>query len=92
MQIPQYFLENAARQFGDAGPGWVQRLPDLLAHCQRTWRLSGCVPADNLSINLVCYARSEIHGDVVLKIEGPHSERFTEIAALQLYGGRRACR
>jgi hypothetical protein len=92
MRIPQYFLDNAARQFGDAGPEWVRRLPDLLARCQAKWRLTDCVPVGNLSINLVCYARSEIHGDVVLKIEGPHSERRTEILALQLYGGRRACK
>lgn len=92
IQIPQYFLEKAAHQFGDDGPEWVRQLPILLAACQEKWRLSDCVPAANLSINLVCYARSEIHGDVVLKIEGPHSERFTEIVALRLYGGRRVCK
>jgi len=92
MQIPEYFMHNAARQFGEAGPDWVQRLPSLLERCQEKWRLTDCVPADDLSINLVCYARSEIHGDVVLKIEGPHAERQTEVLALELYGGRRACR
>jgi streptomycin 6-kinase len=92
MQIPETFLEKAARQFGVDGPAWVQELPTVLARCQEKWRLSDCVPAGNLSINLVCYARSEIHGDVVLKIEGPHSERHTEIMALRLYDGRRACK
>ncbi len=91
MQIPEYFLRKAARQFGDAGPGWVQRLPELLARCADQWQLTDCVPADNLSINLVCYARSALYGDVVLKIEGPHPERFTEMTALRLYGGRQAC-
>ena len=92
MQIPEYFARKAARQYGDAGPDWVRSLPSLLARCQEYWRLTDCVPADNLSINLVCFARSELHGDVVLKIEGPHSERLTEIKALRLYNGRRACK
>jgi len=91
MQIPEYFLRKAARQFGDAGPGWVQQLPALLARCEEQWQLTGCVPADKLSINLVCYAHSALYGDVVLKIEGPHTERYTEMTALRLYAGRHAC-
>lgn len=92
MIIPNYFLQKASRQFGDAGPQWVRELPSLFALCQDKWGLTDCVPADGLSINLVCYARSEVHGDVVLKIAGPHGERYTEMPALRLYGGRRACR
>lgn len=91
MQIPPYFLHKAARQFGDAGPGWVQQLPEFLARCEAQWKLTDCVPADKLSINLVCYAHSALYGDVVLKIEGPHPERFTEMTALRLYAGRQAC-
>ncbi len=91
MQIPPYFLHKAARQFGDAGPGWIQQLPEFLARCEAQWKLTDCVPADKLSINLVCYAHSALYGDVVLKIEGPHPERFTEMTALRLYAGRQAC-
>ncbi len=91
MHIPPYFLHKAARQFGDAGPGWVQQLPALLARCEEQWRLIDCVPAEKLSINLVCYAHSALYGDVVLKIEGPHTERYTEMTALRLYAGRQAC-
>ncbi len=91
MHIPEYFLRKAARQFGAAGPGWVQQLPALLARCEAQWQLTDCVPVDNLSINLVCYARSALYGDVVLKIEGPHTERYTEMTALRLYAGRHAC-
>jgi len=91
MQIPEYFLCKAARQFGDAGPGWVRQLPALLARCEDQWQLTDCVPADSLSINLVCYARSAMYGDVVLKIEGPHTERFTEMTALRLYAGHYVC-
>jgi streptomycin 6-kinase len=32
-----------------------------------------------------------MYGDVVLKIEGPHTERFTEMTTLRLYAGRQAC-
>lgn len=92
IEIPESFLQRAARQFGEAGPGWVQALPALLSYCLERWELSNCQPIDELSINLVCFATSPTYGEVVLKIQGPHSERFTEMKALELYDGRRACR
>jgi streptomycin 6-kinase len=92
VDIPEYYRRKAARQFGEVGPGWVQKLPSVLSHCLARWDLSECRPIEDLSINLVCYARSPTYGDVVLKIQGPHSERFTEMTALALYDGRRACR
>lgn len=91
VDIPEYFKLKAARQFGQAGPGWVQELPSTLSQCLKRWNLLDCQPIDDLSINLVCFAKSPVYGDVVLKIEGPHSERFTEMAALELYAGRYAC-
>jgi streptomycin 6-kinase len=92
VEIPEYFQLKAARQFGEAGPGWVRELPSTLTRCLERWELSDCQPIDDLSINLVCFARSPTYGEVVLKIQGPHTERFTEMKALELYGGRYACR
>ena len=91
VEIPEYFKRKARRQFGQAGPSWVEELPALLLRCIERWRLSDCQPLDHLSINLVCTARSPVYGEVVLKIQGPHSERFTEMTALELYAGQNAC-
>ena len=91
-EIPEYFKEKARRQFGTAGPGWVDELPSILSWCIEHWSLTDCQPVGNLSINLVCLASSPAYGNVVLKIQGPHSERFTEMTALELYAGRSACR
>jgi streptomycin 6-kinase len=88
MQIPDYFIRKAGRHFGG---DWISNLPKYLDRCQEKWHLTNMHPVGNLSINLVCYAQSDIYGDVVLKLEGPHSERYTEIIALQLFGGRHAC-
>jgi streptomycin 6-kinase len=92
MEIPEYFLQKASRIFNDQGPAWVRELPSHLARCIDMWQLSECRPIDDLSINLVCYAHSSQFGEVVLKIQGPHTERYTEITALQRYNGRHACR
>jgi streptomycin 6-kinase len=91
MDIPDYYLQKASNQFGQKGPGWVKQLPNLLARCLERWELVDCQPIPNLSINLVCFAKSKEYGDVVLKIQGPHSERHTEMTALELYAGRNTC-
>jgi streptomycin 6-kinase len=91
IQIPEYFKTKARRQFGQEGPKWVNDLPSTLSECVDRWGLSDLVVVGDLSINFLCYATSK-HGDVVLKISGPHSERYTEMVALTLYDGKHACR
>jgi streptomycin 6-kinase len=91
MEIPEYFRVKASRQFGDDGPAWVESLPSILKWCLETWQLGDCRPVDGLSINLVCLAESPRFGSVVLKVQGPHTERYTEMEALRAYAGRRTC-
>jgi hypothetical protein len=70
-EIPAYFIEKARRQFGTAGPAWVEGLPSLLARCIERWDLRDCQPIENLSINLVCLAHSPTFGRWCRK-SGPH--------------------
>ncbi len=91
IRVPEYFKTKALRQFGEEGPRWVRSLPSRMSECVNKWGLSNLVVIDDLSINFLCYATSP-HGDVVVKVSGPHSERITEIVTLNLYGGRLACR
>jgi streptomycin 6-kinase len=92
IRIPRGYRRKAVRQFGEAGAAWLESLPALLTECESRWELTNCVPAGVMSINLVYYARSAQHGDVVLKANGPHGERLTEIYALERFGGDHACR
>ncbi len=92
MQIPQYFVRKASRQFGEEGHAWALRLPSLVDRCRAAWQLIDCVPVHDLSINFVCMCRSAQFGDAVLKIQGPHGERYTEIEALRLLAGTGCCR
>ena len=90
VQIPEYFKKKARRQFGNKGPRWVEGLSKTLSKCINRWQLCDVKVVADLSINFLCYATSP-HGEVVLKIEGPHSEGKTEMLALELYRGRNVC-
>ena len=91
IQIPEYFSASIHRFFGNEGDLWFSQLGDLLLRCIDKWNLRGCQIADNLSVNLICYAVSPEYGPVVLKIGFPHPEFFSELAALSLYRGRSIC-
>jgi streptomycin 6-kinase len=92
IEIPDRYAKRARRQFGEKGTRWLEVLPGILEDCRERWELHEIRPVEPFSINLVYFARSSTHGQVVLKAMGPHAERETEIAALELLGGDRACR
>jgi streptomycin 6-kinase len=92
MLIPPDFIHNATTYFGETGLEWIDNLPNHISRCQRAWQLTDLRPVENLSINLIYYAQSGIYGDVVLKLQGPHAERQTELSALQLFEGSRICK
>lgn len=91
MEIPQKFVEKSGRDFGRAGLQWVNDLPGYISFCKEKWHLAQIQPVKNASINFICYAQSRTYGEVVFKLQAPHSERKTELAALQLFAGHKVC-
>ena len=91
IKIPEYYGASIHRFFGDEGDIWFSNLGDLLDQCIRKWNLRNCQVAENLSVNLICFAVSSEYGPVVLKIGFPHPEFYSELAALALYRGRNVC-
>lgn len=92
MNIPEVFIDKVKRGFGEKGEKWLLEIPKILNLCIEKWNLTDCYPVEDLSVNLVCLAQSVDYGPVVLKIEGPHPEKYTEMKALSLYGGRNICK
>lgn len=85
--IPEKFARTTVEVYGTAGAEWLQRLPSLIADCERRWSLTVARPFANLSYNYVASAVRADGTDVVLKAGVPSPELLTEIAALRLYDG-----
>ncbi len=92
MHIPKKFESTVVRIFGAYGKVWLSNLDKIFNACIKKWNLSNCIISKDMSINLICFAYSNVHGDVVLKIEPLHPELFTEIKALSLFNGRFICK
>jgi streptomycin 6-kinase len=73
--------------YGDAGAAWLTRLPGLVEECATAWKLV-VGPPFALTYNYVAPATRADGTRAVLKIGYPDTELWSEVAALELDGGR----
>lgn len=90
MQLDPAFRQRISTVFGDAGAVWLKALPALLAEFAERWALTLGEPFE-LSYNFVV-AATRAGEAMVLKAGVPNPERYSEIAALQLFAGAGAAR
>ncbi|MFQ5575822.1 MAG: aminoglycoside phosphotransferase family protein [Anaerolineae bacterium] len=88
LSIPADFARRMIELHGQAGAGWLRRLPAIVARCARRWSLRVLPPFEPLSYNYVAPATGAGGAALVLKVGYPHPELLAEIAALQLFKGR----
>jgi streptomycin 6-kinase len=86
--IPENFARTTIELYAERGAQWLERLPALVADCERRWSLTVQPPFEPLSYNYVAPATRADGAQVVLKLGVPNPELRTEIEALRFYDGR----
>ena len=86
LSIPDNFVRCMVELYDAEGVAWLERLPALIAACERRWSLVTGPPFP-LSYNYVAPAVQADGTNVVLKVGFPGRELMTEIEALRLYDG-----
>ena len=92
LSVPPGFRKTILEVHGERGRAWLERLPALVAECQRRWDLRVFPPFEPLSYNYVSPAQRADGTAVVLKLGVPNPELTSEAAALRLYNGDGAVR
>ncbi|WP_202708817.1 aminoglycoside phosphotransferase family protein [Sporosalibacterium faouarense] len=92
MLITEEFKTKSIRRFDENGEEWILQLPKIIDICKGKWQLYDFKIVEDLSINLIYFAKSKKYGDVVLKLEGPHPEKYTEMKALSLFNEECVCK
>jgi streptomycin 6-kinase len=97
MRVPPIITEELVRSTiqlrGEAGAAWLERLPSLIADCERRWRIKVGPPFPGLWVNWVAPADCIDGTPTVLKLSFPGDKEFrTEAEALRLFEGRGAAR
>ncbi|VAW37742.1 hypothetical protein MNBD_CHLOROFLEXI01-3140 [hydrothermal vent metagenome] len=89
--LPTHFRKTVTNTFS-GGAEWLDRLPQLLAMCERRWSLTVQPTTFTLSYNYVTPATLADGTEVVLKAGVPNQELCTEIEGLRIYNGRSCVR
>ena len=81
--VPRETLEGFLWGDRESGIQWLRRLPGMLEEALGQLRITLEPELPTLSMNLVLFGNSEVHGPVVIKTSPPHEEIIAEIHALQ---------
>ena len=87
--VPETLVRSTIELRGEAGVGWLKRIPTLVAQLEHRWSLEIGPPFAGIWINWVAPATSADGVPVVLKLSFPEDREFeTEAKALKLFNGR----
>lgn len=86
----QRFVKNVIGARGNEGRKWLQRIPQIIADCEKRWNIVVGEPF-TLSYNYVAPAKRASGEDVVIKIGFPTDKEFlSEYAGLKHFNGQGA--
>src|SRR2546430_1501519 len=86
--IPEDFVQKMINLHGAKGQIWLERLPVILADCERRWGLTIGAHVSNLSFHYVALAVDRDGKPVVVKACSPTGEFEGESEAIRLFDGR----
>jgi streptomycin 6-kinase len=85
--IPDTFARFMVTLYGEEGREWIERLPAILAACERCWHITIATPFSNLSFQYVAPAVCADGTPVVVKASPPDGEFAHQSEALHLFDG-----
>jgi streptomycin 6-kinase len=86
-EIPEKFVRQMLAFHGAKGQKWIERLPAILAACERRWGLTIGAPFSNLSFHYVTSATNRAGEPVVVKACSPTREFTKEMEAIRFFDG-----
>lgn len=88
--LPEKFKKSIINRYYEEGIKWLNDVDKLIEKYVEKYELENIRLVDNLSINLVLFAKSRRYGDVVLKIVPAHKTGISEVSAIQQYPSKYA--
>ncbi len=92
IEIPGDFARRIERTHGDSGRTWLERLPGLIAECERRWSLAAGPPFGQVNYSYTAPAVGPHGAGVVLKLAVPDHSIGAEMDALRVFDGDGAAR
>ncbi len=92
--LPEKYGKSIISMFGIIGEEWLLDVNNIVNKYVDKFNLTNISIHENLSINLILYAKCEEFGDVVLKMGPPIFDELIirEVVALEAFNGNGACK
>jgi len=92
--LPEKYGKSIISMFGIIGEEWLLDVNNIVNKYVDKFNLTNISIHENLSINLILYAKCEEYGDVVLKMGPPIFDELIirEVVALEAFNGNGACK
>ena len=85
--IPDDFRARIVAMCGEDGHAWLNRLPEILAHCSEQWEITIDEPFQPLTYNYVAPAIRRDGAPVIIKASPPEGEVAIQSRALGCFDG-----
>lgn len=79
IEIPKKYKNEIISRYGSLGMDWLNKIDNLIYKYQNKLKLTNIELVNNLGINIVLKADSEIYGEVFVKFSTPGSSAINEI-------------
>ena len=93
IKIPENYRNNIIGMFGSYGEAWLEKVPNLIQKYIEEFLLYDVKILEDLTFNIILFAKSNEMGPVMLKVSLPENELIIrETQALHHFDGEGACK
>lgn len=85
IELPDTYKNKTINRYKQKGEEWINNIEAIIEKYQNKFQLEDIKLIENLSINIVLFAKSYKYGDIVMKIGTPGKTSIAEINIMKYY-------
>ena len=85
LELPNKYKDKIINRYGAKGEEWLENINNIVGKYKKQFQLQDIKLIENLSMNIVIFAKSHQYGEIVMKIGAPGKTSITEMKIMKYY-------
>lgn len=85
LELPNNFKERIINRCGETGKEWLETINSIVEKYQKQFNLENLYLIEDLSLNVIIFAKCSLYGDIVMKIGQSNPASISEINVMKHY-------
>ena len=85
LELPNKYKNKIINRYGEKGEEWLKNINPIVEKYKKQFQLQDMKVIENLSINIVIFAKSHQYGKIAMKIGTPGKTSITEMNIMKYY-------